>query len=288
MDYILIILTVLSLSLQGVLSKSYSKSTLNRGAILFNACSSLASALFFYASGGFRFEYNSMVIFLALIFGVFFGTTTLTNFKALQTGPLALTTLVTSYSLLLATLYGIFWKGEEVGKLTIIGIVFLAISLFLIAMKEKDEKETKKISLKWVIFAVTALLTNGICTILQREQQIAFDGKYKSEFMMVALVGIFIAFMIIAFFKEREDIKPCLKKGTLSMLFKGVLNGSANLFVMILAAKRVPSSLMYPLISGGSIILTWLMSRFFYKENLNRFQNLGLVLGIASVVLLNL
>jgi len=288
MNYILIILTVLSLSLQGVCRKSYSKATLNKGTILFNGCSCLAAALFFFASGGFRFEYNGVVVLWALIFGIFFGTTTLTSFKALQTGPLALTALVTSYSLLIATLYGIFWQGEKVGVLTVIGLILLAASLFLIAMKEKSETDTKKVSLKWAIFAVTALLTNGICTILQREQQIAFDGKYKSEFMIVALVGIFIAFMIIVFFKEREEIKPCLKKGALLMLLWGILNGAANLFVMILAAKRVPASLMYPLISGGSIILTWITSRFFYKEKLTKLQNIGLVLGIAAVVLLNL
>ena len=72
------------------------------------------------------------------------------------------------------------------------------------------------------------------------------------------------------------------------MLLWGILNGAANLFVMILAAKRVPSALMYPLISGGSIILTWITSRFYYKEKLTILQNIGLIVGIAAVVLLNL
>ena len=214
--------------------------------------------------------------------------TTFTSFKSLQTGPLSLTALVMSYSLLIATLYGIFWQDEEVGKLTIIGLIFLAVSLFLIAMKEKSETDTKKVSLKWAIFAVTALLTNGICTILQREQQIAFDGKYKSEFMIVALVGIFIVFLVIALLKEKQDVRICLKKGAGLMLLWGILNGAANLFVMMLSAKRVPASLMYPLISGGSIILTWITSRFFYKEKLTKPQNVGIVFGIAAVVLLNL
>lgn len=288
MEYILIILTVLSLTLQGVLRKSYSKNVSNRGTILFNGCSCLAAALFFFARGGFKFDYNGVVVCWALIFGVFFGTTTLAGFKALQTGPLSLTSLVTSYSLLIATLYGIISGAETVDGLMTVGLILLAVSLFLIAMKEKSETDTKKISLKWAIFAVTALLSNGICTILQREQQIAFDGKYKSEFMIVALVGIFIVFLVIALLKEKQDIKICLKKGALLMLFWGILNGAANLFVMILAAKRVPASLMYPLISGGSIILTWIMSRFYYKEKLTMFQNIGLILGIVAVVLLNL
>lgn len=288
MNYILIILTAVSLTLQGAVRKSYSEAASNRGTILFNGCSCLAAALFFFASGGFRFEYNGVVVVWALIFGVFFGMTTLASFKALQTGPMSLTSLVTSYSLLIATFYGIFWKNEEVGALTVIGLIFLAVSLFLIAMKEKDEKDTKKISLKWAIFAVTALLSNGICTILQREQQIAFNGGYKSEFMIVALVGIFVFFLILALLKEKSDIRISLKKGALLMFLWGILNGAANLFVMMLSAKRVPASLMYPLISGGSIILTWITARFFYKEKLTMLQNVGMILGTASVIFLNL
>lgn len=166
------------------------------------------------------------------------------------------------------------------------GLVLLAVSLMLIAMKEKDKSDTQKISFRWAFYAVAALLSNGICTIIQREQQIVFEGRYKNEFMIVALVGIFIAFTIVALFKERSDIKPCLKGGIIFMVLWGVLNGAANLFVMILA--KMPASLVYPLISGGSIILTWIAARFFYKEKLTVCQNIGLVLGIVSVVLLNL
>ena len=63
-------------------------------------------------------------------------------------------------------------------------------------------------------------------------------------------------------------------------------NGAANLFVMILA--KMPASPVYPLISGGSIILTWIIARFFYKEKLTVYQNIGLVLGIGAVAFLNL
>lgn len=286
MNYLLIILTAVSLSLQAALRKSYGKSVSGKGTLLFNGCSCLAAALFFFASGGFRFEYNGAVVCWALVFGSFFGLTTFAGFKALQTGPMSLTSLVTSYSLLIATIYGIFFKNENVGVLMVMGLILLAVSLMLIAMKEKSENDTKKISLKWAIYAVTALLSNGICTIIQREQQIVFEGQYKNEFMIVALVGIFIAFVILAMLKERSDIKPCLKKGALFMLLWGILNGAANLFVMILA--KMPASLVYPLISGGSIILTWITARFFYKEKLTSLQNIGLILGVAAVVLLNL
>lgn len=286
MNYLLIILCAISLALQASIRKSYSDKVSERGTMLFNGCSCFVAAMFFWVCGGFKFEYNASLVCWALAFGLFFGLTTFASFKALQIGPLSLTSLVTSYSLLIATLYGIIFKDEAVNILIIIGLVLLATSLLLIAMKEKDENETKKVSLKWSLYAFGALISNGICTIIQREGQLEFDGKYKNEFMIVALVGIFVAFIFLSFFKERSDMKACLKDGIVLMVFWGILNGAANLFIMMLA--RMPASLVYPLISGGSIILTWIASRIFYKEKLTVYQNVGLVFGVGAVVFLNL
>ena len=60
-----------------------------------------------------------------------------------------------------------------------------------------------------------------------------------------------------------------------------------NLFVMILSGK-VAASVMFPLISGGGIILTYLISKFFYKETLSRRQFVGFILGLLSVIFLSL
>ena len=48
------------------------------------------------------------------------------------------------------------------------------------------------------------------------------------------------------------------------------------------------ASLMFPLISAGGIILTYIVSRFAYKEKLSLNQNIGVVLGVAAVIFLNL
>ena len=283
MNYLYIILTVCSLTLQSAIRKSYGKQLNGKGTCVFNGFACLMAALFFWTSGGFQFAFHGPVIIWALVFGVFFGTATYASLCALQIGPMSLTSLAISYSLMIATLYGILFRHEKISIWTVIGLLLLAVSLVFITVK-KDEK---KISLRWVILALIALISNGICTIVQREQQIAFEGNYKNEFMMVALVAVFAVFWGMSMLKERHEMKTCLKKGAGHMVLWGIANGAANLFVMILAT-RMPASLMYPLISGGSIILTWLTARFFYKDQLSVLQNWGLVLGTGAVVLLNI
>ena len=60
----------------------------------------------------------------------------------------------------------------------------------------------------------------------------------------------------------------------------------ANLFVTILSGKTA-TSLMFPLISAGGIIVTYVISRFFYKENLSERQLVGFILGTVSVICLS-
>jgi len=71
------------------------------------------------------------------------------------------------------------------------------------------------------------------------------------------------------------------------MALCGLANGIVNLFTMILS-NTMPASVMFPLISGGGIILSTIVSIVLYKEKLNTYQFIGLLMGIASVVFLNL
>ena len=56
----------------------------------------------------------------------------------------------------------------------------------------------------------------------------------------------------------------------------------------IAESAGISKSLMFPLISAGGIVLTWIISLFFYKEKLTLKQNIGMVLGVISIVFLNL
>ena len=88
-------------------------------------------------------------------------------------------------------------------------------------------------------------------------------------------------------FKERKEIVYYTKCGWHYGLICGIMNGMVNLFVMILAGL-MPVSLMFPLISSGGIIVTYVVSRFFYKESLTKAQFIGFIFGIGSVILLNI
>jgi drug/metabolite transporter (DMT)-like permease len=126
-----------------------------------------------------------------------------------------------------------------------------------------------------------------MCTVVQKMQQNASDGAYKNEFMIVALAIVTVIMLIMTIYKEKSGIKKYAKSGWHFALMCGVLNGVVNLFVMVLSG-RIPVSLMFPLISAGGLIVTYIVSRFFYKEELTKTQFIGFVFGLAAVVFLNM
>jgi hypothetical protein len=152
-------------------------------------------------------------------------------------------------------------------------------------INKKGEKSA--FSLKWLLFVFLAFIGNGMCSVAQKMQQIAFDGAYKSSFMILSL-GIVSVIMCVAMIAtDRRCIVKYAACGWYLALGCGLLNGAVNLFVMILSGL-MDVSLMFPLISVGGIVLTFLISKFFYREQLTKAQYLGFLFGIGAIVLLNI
>lgn len=86
---------------------------------------------------------------------------------------------------------------------------------------------------------------------------------------------------------EGKQTGKYIGKGWYLSLGCGALNAMVNLFVMILTGL-MNVSLMFPLMSVGGIVVTFIVSKVFYKEKLSTAQHIGFLLGIGAIVFLNL
>ena len=283
MNFFYLISIILFITLQNVTKKIYGDKTGGRGTYLFSVLSSFAAMLFFIVTSG-KLKWDAGVLPYSFGFAVSYATATVASLIALSSGSLSITTLIISYSLMLPTLYGLIFLKDPISIGLIPGIILLAISLVLINKKSEDAPH---ISLKWIISVTLAFLCNGLCSVFQKMQQVVYDGAYKNEFMTYALLMVVVMLSFFVFAKETKEVKISLKSGWIFAVVCGLMNAVVNLFVMLLSGK-MPASLMFPLISAGGIVLTYIISKFFYKEKLSKLQLTGFILGTASVVLLNI
>lgn len=289
MDALYLILIILGIAAQNVTRKIYSKSS-SGGAYTFSALSALVALFFFAISGGSNLHFTWKILPHAIGFAATYSLSIVFTFLSIKEGPLSLTSLVTSYSLLIPTIYGLIAWGESFSLLFAIGLALLIVSIFLIRMEPKAEKnqiEKKRLTPKWLLYVILAFIGSGGCSAVQKGQQLAFNGTYKNEFMIVALGITFVAITICALCFEKKETLTHAKRGLYLYVICGAANGAVNLMVMILSL-RMPASVMFPIISAGGILVSAIISMTFYKERLSNLQKVGLLLGVMSIVILNI
>lgn len=272
---------VIGISGQSIVKKPYTQKTGGGGVYFFNTLLSATALLFFVVTSS-KLDFNLSFVPYSIGFAASYAIASVFMVLAIAYGSLSLTSLFISYSLMIPTFYGLI-LGDDISKGFVPGMIFLVISLFL--TNKSDEKA--KISFKWIVFVILSFVGNGMCTVVQKMQQIASNGTYKNEFMIVALAIVTAVMLIMTLFTEHKQIKHYAKSGWLWAIICGALNGMVNLFVMILSG-RMSVSLMFPLISAGGLIVTYIVSRFFYKEKLTKIQFIGFIFGLTAVVFLNI
>ena len=283
MQYFYLLLPVAISAFEGILAKDYNIKVKEKNTILFSAVICFFAMMFFMFNTRGRFEFEPAAACYSLGFGLAFAIATVEGLNAIRTGPLSISSLVSSYSLLIPTFHGIIFLGEKIKPTMILGVIILLIALSMVNLNKNESLKHEK---TWVIHLVAAFISNGMCSTIQKMQQIAFDGAYKNEFMIVALVFVCICLFSLGFAQKGnkgEMLKSALKFG----VPKGVLNGGMNYFVMV-ATGLIASSILFPTLSAAGMTTTYFISRFRYKEILSKIQTFGYVLGIISVVLLNI
>ena len=281
---ILLIAIIVLVMLQQVAKKNFNIRTHGKGAYLFTGMSALSAAVFFVCSAGFKLDMKPALIPYSIGFAVTYGMTVMFSMIALNYGSMSLTSLVTSYSLIIPTFYGLLFLGDPSGPFLYVGLVLLFASLTLINLRKGD----MKISGKWFFYAVLAFAGNGICSTVQKQQQLDFDHQHGNMMMFFALICSVLTCLVLYLRAKPENTADIVKRTGWMPAASGIFNMAINLLTILLTATSLPSGVVYPTISVGSLIFLSIASRFIFKEKLSTRQWIGMGIGIAAVLILSL
>lgn len=169
----LYVLAVGTMSAQSALSKYGGK--LNADTFRFNFYKAVFAFTLFFSA----FLISERTLHTeTLVYGALYGTCiTLSmhcGYRALCIGPMSLTSMLATFSLIVPCIYGAVFLHESISTLAILGFVCFAAALVCLNIKEK--KEDKKLSPEWAICVILTILANGISSVIQKEHQLAFPG----------------------------------------------------------------------------------------------------------------
>ena len=272
---------------EGVMIKKYNEKH-SGGGLIFNALISLFAMLFFFITDKGGLSFSLPLILYGVISGVFFCMALILTFVALGCGSFVLSNLFLSYSLLFSVCYGLFILNESATVMTYLGLMLMMLSVFLVkSTKNQGESERVSISLKWVICITLSVIGSGMFGVMQKLQQVRFAKAYDNEFMIVTYAFTVITLVIAGVITDREHILSALRHGGWYAAAAGTSNGAANLLNMIVNTM-LPISIAAPTRSGIKILISFLLSLTLFNEKLTKRQVLGVIIGTAALILLNL
>lgn len=273
--------------LQSAAVKWFNKTSGN--AAVFNGIKTLSALIFFGGISIWNFSYNPDAIIYGGLYGICLCMSMYCGYKALSLGPLSLTSLIVSFSVVFPLLYGIVFCDEKLSMVKCAGFVFLALAIVAANVSGDVSNKAKEInngSFKWKIFIFATFVCNGLCSVLQKMHQIKYPGLYCSEFMLFAMLVCGIIFLAANLKMTKLKAYKTIK-GKRYAALSGIANAAANYSSIVLAGYE-NASIMYPAISAGTILATMIFGTMIFKERLKYNQMLAMLCGIISVICLKI
>ena len=215
-------------------------------------------------------------VVLGLLFGITTAVSNMNKMLALSAGPMHITNLVTTSSMIIPALSGVFF-GES---LSIYKLITIAVLIFFIYMS-LDRTDGKRINKKWLVFTIIAFIFQGAIGVLQKIHQ---TSAHKSEVAAFLLVS-FLCSAITCLINARVSTTTCRpgKKFITLSIICGICVFLMN-YINLKLSGLLPTQLFFPLVNGSSIILSSAVAVIIFKERLTKKQAAGLIGGIISLI----
>lgn len=257
--------------------------------------SAAVSLLIAFATGeGFSVTLYSFV--MAFLVAVFCCTYTFIGFKIMSLGNMSVYTMFLMLGgMLLPYLFGVFWLSEDVSVWRVIGVLLLVFSLaFPVIAKNKEGKS----SAVFIVLCLAVFVLNGCVSITSKIHQIneTYETIGSASFSCIsnAINGVISACGLAVMnaknkksesFKEFQGKIAANKKAAALIVTANAACNGVSYMLQLVSAGKLDASVMYPMLTGGSVVLSALAGFVFFKEKPDRISFIGLLLSFAATFL---
>lgn len=213
---------------------------------------------------------------MGLLFGVVTAFSNYYKMLSLSNGPMHITLLITTSSMIIPTMSGVFFgESFSIPKLC---VVFVLIFFIYLSLEKKEDSKTNK---RWLLFCSLAFIFQGSIGVLQKIHQSSPHKEETGAFLFVA----FLCSLIYSHVRAKKSFQELnfTKKHLVFALVCGICTFGMN-FLNLRLSGLLPSQLFFPVVNGSAIVLSSLVSVLLFKERLTKKQIIGLCGGIVALI----
>ncbi len=278
MNMFLLAVSIASIVLQNCLLNHVSKKSLQGqadsyfyNAVMYGVCVLLFGVL----------AIGRPISLYTVLLGVAFGMMTVlashTKMLALGRGPMHITMLIITASMLIPALFGVVAHGEPFSLVKLAATVALVFFIYLSAGRSAEGRVNRS----WALVCVISFSMSGLIGITQQIHQASAHRDELSAFLAVSFA---VSFLFAALMSRGNT---CVAHFKLPQYAVAALCGLCAFAMNIINLKlsgEMPSQFFFPAVNGIPIILMGVLSVTLFKEKATRRQTVGLVGGLAALI----
>lgn len=268
---------VLSRGLFNYMGKGACKT--NGDTYYFNGISYIICILIFVGLLIWKPEFSLFSALLGLAYGVAIALANNYSLSAYRYGSMHLTTLIITSSMIIPALSGAIFFKEPFSLPKLIAI--FALLFFVYFTLNRVGNDRASFSKKWLLHCLIAAIFTGAIGIIQKIHQ---SSVYKEQSILFLLMA-FLCSLVYSFFSAKKY--GCTMKMTPKILLFSVLCGICCFimhYINLIMSGVLPSQLFFPLVNGGPMILSTVVSVVVFKETITFRQLMGLIGGTISLI----
>lgn len=273
-DYAMIIMAVVLLVVDFTLQKLYQKKMgvgLKSG-LLFNFFVGIITAVIFLFINGFKITFSPYSAVMACMMSTLLVSYVIIGFRIMKAGNMAYYTLaLMAGGMLVPYVFGLLFLNEDFSVLRLAGVVLVLFAV--IASNSGGGKS----NLKNTIMCAAVFVLNGFVSVVSKLQQtdIGYTAVSATEFVFyTGIVRALLCGIVLCVIKFREkkteSSENTFKIGILPITIGSALVSGVSYMLQLLCASNLPATILYPFVTGGTIILSALAGVIFFKDKLSK------------------
>ncbi len=281
-SYLLLLVADALYAFYFAINKAYQKrsgSSFTSG-LRFNIFLGLSVALIFAAASGFRIEWSPYSFFMAAAMAALTAGYTLVGFRIMSLSSMTLYTVVLmTGGMIVPYAFGLLFLREAFSVWQLFGLLIIAAAI--VAMNLGSAKPSPRV----VLCCCAVFFLNGGTSVVSKLHQISIAPIPSTDFVVwVNLAKALICAAVLPFFASKEQNGHLVRfsKELLPIPLAALLDGGAY-YLLLIGAITLPAGVIYPIVTGGTIILSALSGRIFHKEKITKRNVLCLAACFAGL-----
>ena len=176
---------------------------------------------------------------------------------------------------------------EQPAALQVVGILIALAALIIMNSPDKSAGSSDTPKTYSFTLLILTFLANGLADAMSKVFEQAGPRSDDRVFIFMIFFTAAIISAGLAYREYRMTGKKLIPKELLAGIAVGVPNYFCSFF-LLKALTGMPSFLVYPIFSTGTIIVVMALSAAFFRERPTKKQALGIAMILTALVLLNL